>query len=59
MQICLDTTEKFQKYEIISTIVSVPTSQSLDDTSIIAPCKSHRSIIVYEEHSIHGSLEQQ
>ncbi len=47
-----------KKYEILSTVVSVPTIQSLDDIFVLELCKSHKSIVVYEEHSIHVELEE-
>ncbi|WP_273719075.1 MULTISPECIES: transketolase C-terminal domain-containing protein [Bartonella] len=56
VQICLDATEKLQKYEIIPTVVSAPTIRPLDDTSVIELCRPHRSIIVCVEPSIHGGL---
>ncbi|WP_280951562.1 transketolase C-terminal domain-containing protein [Bartonella tribocorum] len=42
---CLDAAEKLPKYEIILTVVSVPTIRPLDDTSVLKLCKSHQSVI--------------
>ncbi|WP_281356851.1 transketolase C-terminal domain-containing protein [Bartonella gabonensis] len=56
VQICLDAITERKKYEIISTVVSVPTIQPLDDTFVLELCKSHRSVVVCEAHSIHGKL---
>ncbi|GAA4663175.1 hypothetical protein GCM10023262_09270 [Bartonella pachyuromydis] len=56
VQICLNVAEELQKYEIIPTVVSVPTIRPLDNASVLELCKSHRSVIVCEEHSINGGL---
>ncbi|MBB5073429.1 transketolase C-terminal domain/subunit [Bartonella callosciuri] len=58
VQICLDVIEELQKYEVIPTIVSVPTIRSLDNASVLEFCKSHRSVIVCEEQSINGGLRE-
>lgn len=51
VQIYLDAAEALQKYEIIPTVVSVSTIQPLDGyISILELCKSHRSIVICEEH---------
>ncbi|MBX4335020.1 transketolase family protein [Bartonella raoultii] len=56
VQICLEAAEELKKYEIIPTVVSVPTIRPLDNASVLEFCKSHRSVIVCEEHSINGGL---
>lgn len=56
VQICLEAAQELQKYEIISTVVSIPTIRPLDKASVLELCKSHRSVIVCEEHSINGGL---
>ncbi|WP_375614852.1 transketolase C-terminal domain-containing protein, partial [Bartonella sp. AC535YNZD] len=56
VQICLAAVEELQKYEVIPTVVSVPTIRPLDDISVLKLCKSHRSVTVCEEHSINGGL---
>ncbi|EJF87459.1 hypothetical protein ME1_01061 [Bartonella vinsonii subsp. arupensis OK-94-513] len=56
VQICLDAAEELQKYEIIPTIASVPTIRPLDEESMLELCKSHKSVVVCEEHSINGGF---
>ncbi|GAA5105649.1 hypothetical protein GCM10023261_05220 [Bartonella jaculi] len=56
VQICLDSAEELQKYEVMPTVVSVPTIRPLDDASVLKLCQYHRSVVVCEEHSINGGL---
>lgn len=56
VQICLDAAEELQKYEAIPTVVSIPTIRPLDDVSVLELCKSHKSVVVCEEHSTNGGL---
>ncbi|WP_256460915.1 transketolase family protein [Bartonella machadoae] len=56
VKICLDAAEELQKYQIIPTVVSIPTIRPLDDVSVRELCKLHRSVLVCEEHSVNGGL---
>ncbi|WP_309486023.1 transketolase C-terminal domain-containing protein [Bartonella harrusi] len=56
VKICLDAAEELQKYQIIPTVVSIPTIRPLDDISVRELCKLYRSVLVCEEHSINRGL---